>query len=83
MHRRYPNTVLKEDTVETDIWPHSRVPETDRKKIREAMKARNKVGRAASVSAKGTSTRPILRPLLYDKLVKRMVALMEKCLSWQ
>jgi hypothetical protein len=85
MHRRYPNTDLKEDTVETDIWPRSRAQETDKKKIREAIK-RPRIFRTHSPGIKGikgTSNRPILRPSLYDMLVERMTALMERCLSWR
>jgi hypothetical protein len=82
MHRRFPNTDLNGDTVETDIWPRSRIPETDKKKIRETMK-RSRTVRRSAPSVKDVSERPILRPSLYDALVARMTALLEKCLSWQ
>jgi hypothetical protein len=84
MRRRYPNTDLKEDTAETDVWPRSRLVEHDKKKIRTAIKSRRPVVRnATGPSLKGRSNRPILRPELYDKLVKRMSDLMEEGLAWQ
>jgi hypothetical protein len=83
LNRRYPNTDLKDDTVETDIWPRSRQPQTDKRKIREAMRRSRSIRMMHLPSVKDVSERPILRPSLYDRLVARMTALMEKCLSWQ
>jgi hypothetical protein len=80
MHRKFPNTDLKDHNATTKIWPRSTAPTTNKKKIMEAM--RRPIVRK-NPSAKGGSARPILRPELYDKLVKRMSELMEKCLSWQ
>jgi hypothetical protein len=84
MHRRYPNTETEENAVSTEIWPTSRVVERDQKKINKIIRARKNAG-GKSVSRKpvGGHQRPILRPELYDKLVKRMDELMEKELSWR
>jgi hypothetical protein len=83
MHRHYPNTDLSGDTAETDIWPRSRIPETNKKKIRRTMKHSRTTIRRSAPSVKSEQQRPILRPSLYDALVARMTTLMEKCLSWQ
>jgi hypothetical protein len=84
MHRRYPNTILKDKTVETDIWPHSRVVERDQKKIEKIIRARRQSAGRKSVGVVRSGThRPILRPILYLKLVERMYELMEKELTWR
>jgi hypothetical protein len=80
MHRKFPNTDLKENTATTKIWPRSRMPETDKTKIRAAM--RRPVIRKGSAKP-SSGNRAILRPELYEKLVKRMDELMSKELSWQ
>jgi hypothetical protein len=87
MRRRFPNTEMPdENSVETDIWPTSRVVERDQKKINKIIRARkNAGGKALGVSGKPIAGhhRPILRPELYEKLVKRMDELMAKELSWR
>jgi hypothetical protein len=82
MSRRFPNTETPdENTVETDIWPTSRLVERDQKKIEKIIRARKKVGKPLVV--RRGSQRPILRPELYEKLVKRMDELMMKELTWR
>jgi hypothetical protein len=85
MRRHYPNTDVEESAVSTEIWPTSRVVEKDQKKINKIIRARKNAGGKAfgvTLKAKGT-TRPILRPELYDKLVVRMDELMAKELTWK
>jgi hypothetical protein len=82
MRRRYPNTEIKGDSVETDVWPTSRLQEQDRTKIRAAMK-RGVIRKKPGSVRGGSSTRPILRTELYEKLVARMTDLMEERLSWR
>jgi hypothetical protein len=82
MRRRYPNTETEENAVSTEIWPTSRVVERDQKKINKIIKARKSSNMIGTVKRSG-STRPILRPELYDKLVARMDELMAKDLTWR
>jgi hypothetical protein len=86
MHRHYPNTKQDDTSVETEIWPTSRRVETNKTKIRATL-ARAKRGtvvkKPLNPGQKGTSTRPILRPELYDKLADRMDALMGEKITWR
>jgi len=65
MRRARPNVAMPDEhTVATVIWPRSRVSEKRKRQVRR---------RPALPSAKrGRSTRPILRPELFDRLVVRM-----------
>jgi hypothetical protein len=81
MHRKYPNTDAADNTASTEIWPRSRasqryVPRQGPRQRRRVLitKPRMRQGRIISV-------RPILRPELYQKLVERFTALLEK-LTW-
>jgi hypothetical protein len=82
MHRKYPNTTVDETSASTEIWPTSRVAERDGKKIAAAFRAQRTATRKPTVSLKGNTNRPILRPELYDKLVARMDKLMSEQLAW-
>jgi hypothetical protein len=66
MRRARPNVAMPDEhTVATVIWPRSRLPETKSRRRR----------RPALPSGKRSllrSTRPILRPELFDRLVERM-----------
>lgn len=83
MHRHYPNTAVDETSASTEIWPTSRLVERDDKKVKAVLKAQRVAARKPTVSLRGTvASRPILRPELYDKLVKRMDELMSEKLAW-
>jgi hypothetical protein len=84
MRRRYPNTEPDDGGATTKIWPTSRVVEQDKKKIAAAMKTRKSSGgRPLSLVVRSGTQRPILRPQLYAKLVKRMDELTKKELTWR
>jgi hypothetical protein len=84
MRRRFPNTETPdENTVETDIWPTSRIAERDQKKINAILRARKTASRPRLGVVRSGTNRPILRPELYEKLVKRMDELMAKELTWR
>lgn len=87
MKRTFPET--EEPTFlssETTIYPRSRTygKQGKGKEQRESLFKRHRPI-AAMPRLKGTpgSKRPILRPMLYDKLVERMGALMTRVLSWR
>ena len=79
MHRKYPNTVLKDKTVETDIWPRSRTSDTPRRLGVRLLRRRNREKRARGTGTKvqQPSTRPILRESLWDQLCTRMTMLLD------
>jgi hypothetical protein len=79
MKRRYPNTETEENAVSTNIWPTSRVVERDQKKINAILKNKSRT----RVVARAKGQRPILRPVLFEKLVQRMDDLMGKELTWR
>jgi hypothetical protein len=85
MRRRFPNTETPdENTVETDIWPTSRIVERDQKKINAILRTRRTAASRPRIGVvRSGANRPILRPELYDKLVKRMDELMAKELTWR
>jgi hypothetical protein len=81
MRRRYPNTELNGKTAETSIWPTSRIAHL---KSKTGMHKTRFKSRTSGAIRKGSgSSRPILRPILFDKLVERMAKLMEEHLSWR
>ena len=83
MRRRYPNIDVTDTYVETDIWPTSRLAQQpDKKKQAQIVRAK-KQGKPVTVRPKGSGQRPILREELYEKLVKRMDDLLNRCLSWR
>jgi hypothetical protein len=82
MRRKYPNTTVDETSASTEIWPTSRLVERDDKKIKATFVKQRAAVRKPTVSLKGNTNRPILRPELYDKLVKRMDQLMSEKLAW-
>jgi hypothetical protein len=87
MKRKYPNTELKGNTAETDIWPHSRSAETEKQRIKAIAQQRAKRGtgtkKIAGFNMKGLSSRPILQPDLYAKLCDRMDKLMQEKITWR
>jgi hypothetical protein len=83
MHRRYPNIKVTDQYVETDIWPTSRTAMQDTRRARQISRAHATQSKPTFVRVKGPSNRPILRPELYDKLVKRMEECMGKYIEWE
>ena len=83
MRRRYPNTEVTSEYVQTSIWPTSRTAERDPQKIKKAIRIHKSISKPTFVKVKGQTQRPILRPSLYEKLVKRMDELMPKYLGWK
>lgn len=95
MHRKWPNTdVINYVRVETEIWPRSRGASQNLTRPRSELAPRSRLstqrggrpnpirkwqGRAASTR----SSRPILRPELFDKLSARMRELMKSLISWR
>jgi hypothetical protein len=81
MHRHYPTTQESSNptAVQTSIFPRSRKPSV-RKKPPQSKRPLFR-GRIQRVN-QPASTRPILRPNLYDKLCARMANLMETYLRW-
>lgn len=83
MRRRYPNTSVNGNVVETDVWPTSRTAEhkSSRQRVVANSLAKKSIGKP-TIRLKG-SVRPILRTELFDKLVDRMDKLMSEQLSWR
>lgn len=93
MRRQYPNVTETEDAASTDIWPRSRIisnaSRDQRRAMRRAMRyapMRRSRGMAPARMPAGAgvqhSTRPILRPELFDQLEERMDNLMLEKLAW-
>ena len=86
MHRKYPNTTLEDTDASTLIWPRSRLAEDTHRQVaprRAKWPPRIKQRARAPVAiARGGSTRPLLRPELFEKLADRMAALMADKLNW-
>lgn len=78
MRRRQPWATADQEGVETIITPRG-TRETPHKGFGKPRIPTRIMGARRSAQ----SMRPILRVELYKKLVDRMNALMEKCLSWQ
>lgn len=78
MKRHYPNTDETIDGASTDIFPRSRKVVQRSAAQRQQPQPRQGVGRKRL-----PSKRPILRPELFDKLVERMMALLEKTMVWR
>jgi hypothetical protein len=78
MRRRYPNTTMRDNVVQTSVWPTTRLAA---KKKKKRSVVRRVVGGGGVKRPK--SARPILRPQLVDKLNERMTKLMVERLSWQ
>lgn len=86
MRRKYPNTETPDPkSVQTTIWPRSRLAENDRKRVRGKKAARMAIPvqhlPVQKAGGRQRSTRPILRQELYDKLVARMQILLDS-LRW-
>jgi hypothetical protein len=87
MHRKWPNTERPDAmTAETDIWPHSRLElaglykhSTGRPIGRPPGSGTVRRGHQAQHAAGGRvhSTRPILRPELWDRLMDRFDKLLQ------
>ena len=86
MHRKYPETRTEQlrtkDEVSalTDIFPRSRTyEETHPHRVHPVKKPT----RPLPVLRHTTMQHPILRPMLFDKLYSRMVALLDEKIKWQ
>ena len=76
MHRRFPNTTQEQDAASTEIWPHSRreMEGRERPASRRSRPLRRRTARPVVAGPRARSTRPILRPALFDQLVERSLA---------
>jgi hypothetical protein len=83
MHRRYPNTEVADDTVETDVWPTSRLAEQNTPRARRIVRAHKTQSRPTVARVKAGTKRPILRQELYEKLKERVEADANKFISWE
>jgi hypothetical protein len=82
MRRRYPKIdVLDPVTVATSIFPRSRRSKPY-KPVTSRLRPRRKLVIRSAGRQKANSTRPILRPQLFDSLRLRMAKLMEDTLQW-
>ena len=80
MKRERPNTEIVDDmTAATTIWPRSRLVGPQRPRPKQP-----RLGRPIRTHSgkPPPSTRPILRPELYDALCARMAALLQKTMQW-
>jgi hypothetical protein len=82
MHRRYPNTTVQENVVETDVWPTSRLAERTTQRAKRFVRAHKTQSRPTTVRLKGVSHRPVLRPELLEKLKQRVEVDFDKNISW-
>jgi len=88
MHRKFPNMQAgqagDETTALTSIWPRSRLIKPREKQPRLTGGPRLKKAPRVALPGSGRvhSTRPVLRPELYDRLVARMTELIGKAMQW-
>lgn len=82
MRRRYPEVEEPDPhQVVARIYPRSR-----KERVREASVSRGRRKRRPLVRirrVRGSSNRPILRPVLFEKLADRMARMMEERLTWR
>jgi len=82
MRRTYPNVDrLSEDTVETKIWPRSRL--TKQNLSRRHRQRATGIHKGVVVHSRGGTPAPILRPTLFDKLCQRMRGILAGLIPWQ
>lgn len=87
MRRRYPQTDMPNDkTAVTTIYPRSPLSDmpgykAGKYKRRTVVITKPNVGGLGGAGGR-TSTRPILRPELFEKLYDRMTGLIEQSLKW-
>jgi len=87
MHRKYPNTTVPDPwSVFTLIWPRSRKSKPHRPHIIGFK--RGPYGRGLPRLVRPhhgvpTAHRPILRPVLFERLVERMGVMMAEKLKWR
>jgi hypothetical protein len=87
MGRKYPDTEVADDsTAYTMIYPRSRLPSKWKRPLQRLvgqMRARRGTKVYRPHLPRVPSTRPILRPELFDKLCERMNALLDKAMQWR
>lgn len=81
MNRKYPETHQTSEGATTSVWPRSRTNTSRRRAIAYARAQLRKKGIKGPVGVR--SNRPILRPMLVEKLRERMAELGKRTLSWQ
>jgi len=84
MNRKFPNTEPDGSGAATDIWPRSRL-ELEGKRPRPASArytARGGIPARRTGLGNVPAHRPILRDVLWDKLVERMMDLLRKTMTW-
>lgn len=84
MHRRFPNVEVESlFAVTTLIWPRSRTyDERHKHQVARRVVRRPLASMPRLKGVARTMHRPILRPALFDRLIERMGAMMEKNLAW-
>ena len=84
MHRKYPNTTHEPDGASTIIRPRSIIPSRHRPKPKGIVRRKVVMKQSGRLNNIGRprSTRPILRVMLYDRLVDRMEKLVNDTLNW-
>jgi hypothetical protein len=73
------NTELKDEVVETIFRQGGRSVSNVKQRVRTL---RSKMRQVKTI-VRGQAKRPILRPMLFDKLVERMKSLLDEKLGWQ
>jgi hypothetical protein len=82
MRRARPNTDAAGDQASTMIWPRSRLELEGKRPPRARYLRRNAGRRRGPPQPRGRSSRPILRPELFEKLCERMMALLKRTMKW-
>ena len=81
MNRKYPETKQTADGATTSVWPRSRSNTSRRRAIIAATRNLRKRGIKAGGAVR--SNRPILRPVLAERLRERMLELGKRVLTWR
>ena len=78
MHRHFPKLVGGGMSVSTEIFPRSRLPRKNKQSGGKSTRRRAHI----AAHRPGASTKPILRPELFDRLCARMVEMLKEAAKW-